>query len=78
MNAPSRETIRRYEACKNKIKVTPRTLAVFEYRAGMTDGTAHTQKQTGQKFGISANRVGQLEARIKYEVDSLAKTEVRQ
>ena len=46
--------------------------------SGITDGKAHTQKETGQKFGISGNRVGQLEARMKYEIGLQSKMEVHQ
>jgi DNA-directed RNA polymerase sigma subunit (sigma70/sigma32) len=73
MKIIAQKTIQDYKIWRDKIKVTPRTLAIFEYRVGLADGDMHTQKHTGQKFGIGAVRVGQLEARIEYELDLLTK-----
>lgn len=71
------EIIQKYKSCKNKIKVSSRNIAILEFRIGLTDGEMHTKKQTGQKFGISSVRVGQIEAKINYEIDLIIKRDDR-
>jgi DNA-directed RNA polymerase sigma subunit (sigma70/sigma32) len=72
MNAPTSDTIlKKYTANKDAIKVLDRYKDIFEYRNGLSDGVVHTQKETGQKFNIGATRVGQIEARVKYEIEKM-------
>jgi|GEM_PF-1924705 len=77
MNALVQRLIERYRVSKDKIKVSSRNIAIFEFRIGLTDGEMHTKKQTGQKFGISSVRVGQIEAKINYEIDLIIKRDDR-
>jgi len=65
-----KKLIEKYKMGKNRLgHLQPRYLEVFEYRTGIADGTTHTQKETGKKFGISSTRAAQLEARVKYELE---------
>jgi DNA-directed RNA polymerase sigma subunit (sigma70/sigma32) len=57
-----------YQDKKHLLKLKERYFQIFEYRNGITDGVKHTQKETGDKFGISGNRIGQIEARVWYEL----------
>lgn len=64
--------IKKYKADKHRLgHLQPRYLKVFEYRTGIADGSTHTQKETGEKFGISSTRAAQLEARVRYELEQL-------
>lgn len=72
MKTETRNLIGKYTKLKQQlVKVPSRYLEVFEYRNGLTDGVSHTQKDTGAKFNISATRIGQMEARVKYELEQL-------
>lgn len=74
MNVPTSDKIlKKYTANRDAIKVLDRYKNIFEYRNGLSDGVVRTQKETGQKFGIGATRVGQIEARVKYEIEKLNK-----
>jgi DNA-directed RNA polymerase sigma subunit (sigma70/sigma32) len=65
------KSIIRYQVNKHLLKLKDRYYAIFEYRNGVTDGKRHTLKETGMKFGICGGRVGQIEARVWYEVERL-------
>ena len=69
MNAPTQDFIKKYIAKKSFLRITPRDLAVFEYRNGITDGIVRTQKEAGKKFGISSTRARQIEAHVKDEME---------
>ena len=57
-----------YQNKKHLLKLSERYLAFFEYRNGLTDGTKHTLKETGEKFGVGGTRARQIIARVEYEL----------
>ncbi len=66
--------LKQYRAVKHLLtKMPERYFRVFEFRNGITNGTRHSQRETGEKFQISRERVGQLEARVWYEVQEVLK-----
>ncbi len=64
--------IQNYKTYKEELKLKPRYLAIFEFRNGLINGNSHTLKESGNKFGISGNRIYQIEARVKYELKRLS------
>jgi DNA-directed RNA polymerase sigma subunit (sigma70/sigma32) len=67
-------TLEQYRSVKHLLRTVPeRYFHVFEFRNGITDGNKHTSRETGQRFLITTTRVRQLEARVWYEVQQVAK-----
>jgi len=48
------------EAIKN---LTPREQKILEMRFGLTDGVTHTLEEVGQEFGVTRERIRQIEAK---------------
>ena len=72
MLTDEKKLVEKYKTEKYRLShLQPRYLEVFESRTAIADGTTHTQKETGKKFGISSTRAAQLEARVKYELEQL-------
>ncbi|MBU1149179.1 sigma-70 family RNA polymerase sigma factor [Patescibacteria group bacterium] len=44
-------------------ELTPREQKILEMRFGLTDGVAHTLEQVGQEFGVTRERIRQIEAK---------------
>lgn len=64
--------IKKYGVDKHRLDhLQPRYLEIFEYRIGLTDGSPHTQEETGKKFDVSGTRIRQIEERVKYELEQL-------
>jgi len=42
--------------------LTPREARVLKLRFGLTDGRSHTLKEVGEKFGVTRERIRQIEA----------------
>ena len=45
----------------NDILLTEREKKILEYRFGLTDGTTHTLEETGKMFGVTRQRIKQIE-----------------
>src|SRR5262245_52069491 len=43
--------------------LTPREERVLKMRFGLEDGTEHTLEEVGQKFGVTRERIRQIEAK---------------
>jgi len=56
--------IERYKKDKVSLKLTPRETQIFELRFGIADGQARTLEETGKAFGVTRERIRQIEARI--------------
>ena len=41
--------------------LTPREARVLQLRFGLTDGRSHTLKEVGEKFGVTRERIRQIE-----------------
>ncbi|HLD35036.1 MAG TPA: sigma-70 family RNA polymerase sigma factor, partial [Patescibacteria group bacterium] len=44
-------------------KLTPREQKILEMRFGLLDGIAHTLEEVGQEFGVTRERIRQIEAK---------------
>lgn len=74
MKLDEKTLIKKYQTDKHQLgHLKPRYLEVFEYRLGLTDGSPHSQEETGQKFGVSGTRIRQIEERVKYELEHTEK-----
>lgn len=47
----------------NDILLTEREKKILEYRFGLTDGITHTLEETGKLFGVTRERIRQIEAK---------------
>jgi RNA polymerase primary sigma factor len=57
-----------YELLKEHISevldlLTPREQKILRMRFGLDDGRAHTLEETGQEFGVTRERIRQIEAK---------------
>jgi RNA polymerase primary sigma factor len=43
--------------------LTPREERIIKMRFGLEDGTEHTLEEVGQKFGVTRERIRQIEAK---------------
>jgi DNA-directed RNA polymerase specialized sigma subunit len=70
INIPS--AIKKFKSSGKSSGLTERHQAIFEYKFGIKDGIQKTDKEVGEKFGISNSRVRQLSAYVLYKIGSLA------
>ena len=49
------------EARLGAMALTPREARVLQLRFGLTDGRSHTLKEVGEKFGVTRERIRQIE-----------------
>ena len=45
-------------------RISPREVAILKFRFGMTDNQTHTLEETGKLFGITRERVRQIENKV--------------
>ncbi len=48
--------------------LTPREQKILEMRFGLTDGVAHTLEEVGQEFGVTRERIRQIEAKAMEKI----------
>jgi len=51
-------------------KLTPREQKILEMRFGLTDGVAHTLEEVGQEFGVTRERIRQIEAKALEKIQT--------
>ena len=56
--------IKRYRADKDSLKLTSREMQIFELRFGITDGQSKTLEETGKAFGVTRERIRQIETKL--------------
>jgi RNA polymerase primary sigma factor len=57
-------------------QLLPREQKILEMRFGLTDGVAHTLEEVGKEFGVTRERIRQIEAKAMEKIkehDSIAK-----
>ena len=57
----------------NDMVLTERERKVMDYRFGLNDNTTHTLEETGKLFGVTRERIRQIEARV---IDKLRQDKV--
>ena len=45
-------------------KTLPREQKILEMRFGLTDGVAHTLEEVGAEYGLTRERIRQIEAKV--------------
>ena len=45
------------------VELTPREQKILEMRFGLKDGIGHTLEEVGQEFGVTRERIRQIEAK---------------
>jgi len=68
-NVPSPNEMTAHQILKENIKsmldyLSPRERKILEMRFGLTDGVAHTLEEVGQDFGVTRERIRQIEAKV--------------
>ena len=53
--------------------LTPRERSIIEMRFGLLDGVAHTLGEVGQEFGVTGQRIRDLEAKSLGKMQSKLK-----
>jgi len=53
------------------VDLTPREQKILDIRFGLTDGVAHTLEEVGQVFGVTRERIRQIEARALERIRQL-------
>ena len=50
-------------------ELTPREQKILEMRFGLTDGVSHTLEEVGQEFGVTRERIRQIEAKALEKIE---------
>src|SRR3989338_3724185 len=50
-------------------ELTPREQKILEMRFGLTDGVSHTLEEVGQEFGVTRERIRQIEAKSLQKIE---------
>ena len=53
--------------------ITPREFKILEYRLGLDDGKEHTLEETGEIFGITRERVRQIQEKAFERIKGIDK-----
>jgi RNA polymerase primary sigma factor len=62
--AERKAIIERYKSVKDSLKLSQREIAILDLRFGLTDGKSKTLEEVGRKFGVTRERIRQIEARM--------------
>lgn len=55
---------------KDTLIITPKERSVVVYRLGLDDGVLHTLEETGKMFGVTRERIRQIEAKTLEKLGS--------
>ena len=64
--------IEQYKKVRNHLNLKPRYIRIFDFKHGIDD-EPHTLKESGKMFGVSPERVRQIIARVRYELEKLVR-----
>lgn len=53
---------------KNNNVINYKEFMIFAYRNGLVDKKFHTLEETGQEFGVTRERIRQIEAKTKEKI----------
>jgi len=51
-------------------ELTPREQKILEMRFGLQDGISHTLEEVGQEFGVTRERIRQIEAKALEKIQT--------
>ncbi len=60
--------IEQYQKMKDSAKLTQREMEIFELRYGITDGNTRTLEKVAKAFGVTRERIRQIEAKILWKI----------
>ena len=63
MNEETLQLINFIKKNLDKLLLTEREIKIVEYRFGLEGGATHTLEETGKMFGVTRERIRQIEAR---------------
>jgi RNA polymerase primary sigma factor len=69
------EVMRREELSEVLSSLPHRERAIIELRFGLADGHPHTLEEVGRKFGVTRERIRQIEARTIAKLRSCSETQ---
>ena len=52
-------------------ELSPREQKILEMRFGLTDGVTHTLEEVGQEFGVTRERIRQIEAKSLEKIEDI-------
>lgn len=58
-----RKLLARFKECIEKTPLSEKERKVVIYRLGLEDATLHTLEETGKMFGVTRERIRQIEAK---------------
>lgn len=62
------EIIEKYRKMRDTAKLTQREMQIFELRYGLADGSSRTLEKVAQVFGVTRERIRQIEAKIIWKI----------
>jgi RNA polymerase primary sigma factor len=63
-----KELLKQIKEAIRRPQLTPREKTILSYRFGLTDGSSHTLEESGKLFGVTRERIRQIEAKALLKI----------